>query len=268
MNELAASPAVSAPTYWSETLRPWPNLVFVAPWLLVYEIGLFVTQTPAARNGADAWLRSLLFQWGAPAGWFAPVALLLALLAWHLSLQQSWRVSWDTLLGMLSESLLFACGLILLGQTIDLFARQSGVLPVCELLTPLPSIPVRLLGFVGAGIYEEFLFRLCLIPAIFVVLRGLLVPDRGALAGAVLSTSVLFALAHYLSPGSDITGLTVFSEAAAQVQSRRELWFGFGFRFVAGLAFAGLFCWRGFGIAVGTHAVYDIVVGWVLVSEL
>jgi membrane protease YdiL (CAAX protease family) len=255
------------PRYWRETLRPWPNLVFVAPWLLVYELGVFFTQVPTARNGADAWLRGMLLSWGAPAGWLAPVAVLAALLMWHIGVQQSWRVTWDTLLGMLSECLLFACGLILMGQMIDLAARQSGVLPVCD-FGAASAIPARLLGFVGAGIYEEFLFRLCLFPAVFVVLRGLLAPRRWALIGAAVMTSVAFALAHYLVPGGDVTGLSVVSDAVVQVQTRRELWFGFAFRVLAGLVFATLFCCRGFGIAVGTHAVYDVVVGWVLVSEL
>jgi len=268
MTDVPACATCHAPNYWRETLRPWPNLVFVAPWLLVYELGVFFTQSPTARNGADAWLRGTLYSWGAPAGWLAPAAVVTGLLVWHIGVQQSWRITWDTLLGMLSECLLFACGLILLGQMIDLAARQSGVLPVCGLATSPPSIPTRLLGFLGAGIYEEFLFRLCLFPAVYVVLRGLLAPRRWALVGSAVMTSVAFALAHYLIPGGDVTGLTVVSEAVAQVQSRRELWFGFGFRLIAGLVFATLFCCRGFGIAVGTHAVYDIVVGWVLVSEL
>src|SRR5581483_10608412 len=133
---------------------------------------------------------------------------------WHLASQQSWGVSWDTLLGMFSESLLFACALILLGQAIDLTARHSGALPVCGVTTPPGNLFGRILGFLGAGIYEEFLFRLCLIPAVFVVLRGLLVPRRWSMLGAVAATSVMFALAHYLVPGGDVTGLSVLTDAA------------------------------------------------------
>jgi len=268
MTEASLTPLPETTSYWRDTLRPWPNLVFVLPWLLIYEFGVFWTQLPTARNGADAWLRNTLLGWGAPAGWVAPVGMLLGLLAWQIGTQQCWRVNWETMLGMFAESLLFACGLILLGQMIDLSARHSGVLPVCDLLDAPPSVPARLLGFLGAGIYEEFLFRLCLVPVVFVVLRGLLVPKNWALFGSAVATSVAFALAHYLVPGGDVTGLSVLTDAVAHVQSRRELWFGFGFRLVAGLVFAGLFCCRGFGIAVGTHAVYDIVVGWVLVSEI
>jgi membrane protease YdiL (CAAX protease family) len=268
MSRSVTPPLLSASPYWRETLRPWPNLVFVAPWLLVYEVGVWCSQTPAARNGADAWLRETLMSWGAPGGWVLPVAVVLVLLVWHLGSQHSWKLRWETPLGMFAESLLFACGLILIGQTADLLARQSGALSVCQ-LQPWPlSPPLRVLGFLGAGIYEEFLFRLCLLPAAYGVFRGLLTPQRFAWAGAVVVTSVVFALAHYLTPGGEFTALSVLTDAVAEVQSRRELWFGFGFRLLAGLLFAILFCTRGFGIAMGTHAVYDVVVGWVLVSEL
>jgi membrane protease YdiL (CAAX protease family) len=62
--------------------------------------------------------------------------------------------------------------------------------------------------------------------------------------GAVVLTSLLFSAAHYLGPQGD----------------RLEL-FSFVFRFVAGGFFALLFVYRGFGIAAGTHALYDIFVG-------
>ena len=39
-------------------------------------------------------------------------------------------------------------------------------------------------------------------------------------------------------------------------------WFAFIFRWMAGVYFSWVFVTRGFGIAVGTHAAYDILVGW------
>ena len=37
-------------------------------------------------------------------------------------------------------------------------------------------------------------------------------------------------------------------------------WFAFIFRWMAGVFFAWVFVFRGFGVAVGTHAMYDILV--------
>ena len=39
-------------------------------------------------------------------------------------------------------------------------------------------------------------------------------------------------------------------------------WFAFIFRWLAGVFFAWVFVVRGFGVAVGTHTAYDILVGW------
>ena len=40
------------------------------------------------------------------------------------------------------------------------------------------------------------------------------------------------------------------------------LWYGFLFRGLAGSAFGTLFVMRGFGVTVGSHAFYDVLVGF------
>ncbi len=67
---------------------------------------------------------------------------------------------------------------------------------------------------------------------------------------AVVVTSLMFALAHYVGR---------YGEAVAC--SQPAFWFGFLFRLLAGLFFSILFVYRGFGIAAGAHAGYDILVG-------
>ena len=69
--------------------------------------------------------------------------------------------------------------------------------------------------------------------------------SRGmSIAVAVVATSLLFSAAHYFGPYGERIDL-----------------FGFSFRFVAGLFFCALFVYRGFGIAAGAHAGYDILIG-------
>ena len=63
-------------------------------------------------------------------------------------------------------------------------------------------------------------------------------------ASAVILTSLLFSAAHYVGPHGEPFDA-----------------FSFSFRCIAGAFFAVLFVWRGFGIAAGTHAMYDIFVG-------
>jgi membrane protease YdiL (CAAX protease family) len=102
-------------------------------------------------------------------------------------------------------------------------------------------------GYLGAGIYEELLFRMILLPAGIGLLRWLRVGRRASLAGGILLSSLLFAAAHYLGPYGDAFNA-----------------FTFLFRVVAGGFFSLLFLYRGFGIAAGTHAGYDLLVGLTL----
>jgi membrane protease YdiL (CAAX protease family) len=257
--------------YWIETRRPLVNLAFIAPLLLAYEFGAWWSTSAlgSARNGADEWLRTELTQRSGLWGSVVPLVVIGVFLAWQGATKFPWRVRGETLAGMTAESLLFACLLVLIGQGADSWMRAEAALPLA-VATPgeLPWVGMRLVHFLGAGIYEEFLFRLVLIPAVYVLLRFLLVPTNWSLAGSIGVTSLLFALAHYLIPSSDATLLSVFADAMARVQSSRELWFGFTFRGIAGLLFGALFVWRGFGVAVGCHAAYDVIVGIILVSEL
>lgn len=250
--------------YWSETRRPLVNLAFVAPWLLAYEAGIWCLGAgDGLRNGADGWLRDGLTSLGGTQWWLLPAALMTVLLVWQLAAGESWRLRVDTLGGMLAECLLFACLLILFGQMLE--RSQRLMLDVGP--GPWPGAAVRAVSFLGAGLYEEFLFRLCLIPLLLWICSAVL-PRRWALGVTLVATSLAFSMAHYLGPAPDGQVLSVLTDAMVRVQTHRELWFGFAFRALAGLAFGALFCARGFGIAMGTHALYDLVVGIVLVTEL
>jgi membrane protease YdiL (CAAX protease family) len=99
------------------------------------------------------------------------------------------------------------------------------------------------IGYLGAGIYEELLFRLILLSFVLWAFHCLSVPRAGRVLLAVLLTSLLFSAAHYVGGRETV------------------LWFSFLFRFLAGVFFAVLFLYRGFGIAVGAHAGYDLLVG-------
>lgn len=239
-------------SYWSLARSPLHCLIFLLPLLAIYEVGVLWlggAQATLLRNGADYWMRDWLLQQGWEAQWLLPVLVIGVLLAWQVMGRFPWSIRIDTLIGMAAESLLFACVLLMLGQTQDLLFQQC-LDPLNLAVSPTAAVgspTARTVSYVGAGIYEEVLFRLLALPLAFVALRIMLVPDRWATVLAVLGTSVLFSLAHYVGPGAD--SFTSFS---------------FVFRTIAGLFFAVLFVLRGFGITVGAHAVYDVLVGVLL----
>ncbi len=101
----------------------------------------------------------------------------------------------------------------------------------------------RLMVSLGAGIYEELLFRVLLVGALAAAARALL-GWRPVTAGvaATLAGAAIFSAFHYIGPYGD----------------RWQL-YSFAFRMVAGLFFSGLYLARGFGITAWTHALYDVL---------
>lgn len=260
---MVTSPAAD---YWVESKRPYASLIFLFPMLLVYEWGARWSdagQVSEIRNGADTWMKSWLMQVGFGLPWVLPVLVIAILCGWHFVKRYPWRISFETLIGMFSESLLGAIVLLVLGQVLSLSFHHAGWMPLETVEMAIPTRMAIAVGFLGAGIYEEVLFRLLLLPAMFLGLRVMLIPRRTAAVVAVLGTSLVFSLAHYVTPsaGETLLSVTTFTQATRQVAATPEAWFGFGFRVLAGIVFAVMFLLRGFGITVGCHALYDMLVG-------
>ncbi len=240
------------PTYWALTRRPLPSLSLVLPLMLIYELGVLWQGGASAgsfRTGADAWMRHVLASLGLVDQWLLPLALVLILLGWQVASARDWRFSPSILPIMLLESCVLAVALVGVSRLIDMsFAfldpNPPPVLSVVSASNRMSFAPI--IGYLGAGVYEEALFRLVLVPILFVLLRLLQTPQILASALAVTGSALLFSLAHHAgTPGEAFT------------------WYAFIFRWMAGVFFAWIFVIRGFGIAVGTHTAYDILVGWV-----
>ncbi|MDP9349538.1 MAG: CPBP family glutamic-type intramembrane protease, partial [Gemmatimonadota bacterium] len=105
------------------------------------------------------------------------------------------------------------------------------------------TLPLRegIVLSLGAGIYEELLFRVLLAGGLFVLFRQSGLPRLRAGVFATLVSALAFSAFHYVGPYGDPWALPSFT-----------------FRFLAGLAFSALFLVRGFGIAAWTHALYDV----------
>lgn len=248
--------------YWNQSRLPWPSLVFLMPMLVVYEAGVVWLgghRATELRSGADVWLRGGLDAIGLGVGWLPPLLVVAGLLTWQWIERHPWHVSWETLAGMFAESVVFAFILVLLGQIqsrlFSLSVTQSGgVFAVASFIAAASApaeaeILARAIGYVGAGIYEEVLFRLTLLPPTAALLAHSEFLKRWATPLAVLATSLLFSAAHHAGPSGEQFDL-----------------FRFCFRALAGGIFAVLFALRGFGIAACSHAFYDLLVGVLLVE--
>lgn len=233
-----------------ETARsPFASLVFVLPFLAIYELGVLRLGPDAIRNGCDVWLRTLLGSMGSSEYFLLPAITCGTLLAWHHLVRGRWEVAPSTIAAMWWESFAFALVLALCGRLC------FTLLPAGSLIDPRLRIPTLAtasgadslaarVAFMGAGIYEEAVFRLLAIPCIARFLRSLGESKEEALWQAALGTSLVFAAAHY----------RLFMGAGEEFA-----WSSFVFRAMAGGCFAWIFLRRGFGITVGAHALYDLI---------
>ncbi len=143
---------------------------------------------------------------------------------------------------MLAESLLIAP---LFAVTVGWLTYQSvpqlASWPLAAGAAPA-GLLVKIGLSLGAGVYEEFLFRVILVGGMFWLARALWPRHAGAIYVVVaLIGALVFSIAHYL-------GGEHFQVAS------------FLYRFIGGLLLNGLYLARGFGVAAWTHAFFDIMV--------
>ncbi len=247
LSERPLDSAFATPSdYWHQSQRPLTSLLFILPLLVAYEVGAIWFGPEMIRNGADVWLQQLLGALGIGGFLLLPFTIVAILLAWHHVSREPWRVSPVVLYTMAAECTLFGMLLVLVAHvhastlSLENFRLTSEIVQA----TDARVVCGRVVRYFGAGIYEELLFRLILVPIAMAVVGLAIAPRRPKIIVVLVVTSALFSLAHYVGPhGEDFAVYT------------------FVFRFIAGGIFALLFIFRGFGIAVGTHALYDIFVG-------
>jgi membrane protease YdiL (CAAX protease family) len=232
--------------YHRAVCHPVCSVAFVLPLLAIYELGVWLIGGHAPerlRNGADVWLRYGLAEIGLPWNYSLPLLLGVVLLLWAWAHRHSCPpLRLNHGLGMVVESLAYA---VLLGMVSLVFGPLLDGLSVLGSVPPRQPVAVgQVVTFLGAGIYEEFVFRLVLFSCILGLLRLCLIERWLAWGLALLGSALLFAAAHHVGPHGERMDSYVFF-----------------FRTFAGVYFALVYQLRGFGVAVGTHAGYDVLVG-------
>lgn len=256
-SQLDKSLAAGEWNYWRESSLPCVAILFLLPLIAAYELA--ASSVPADfRNPADVWMRDGLFAIGLRHPLSLPAMLLAGLAIWQWLGRHPLRCRATTCLGIVAESLAVAAVLIIVGQAVCL-STSSGA---------AHSVWGATASFVGTGVYEEVLFRLLLLPATFGLLRLCRVPVKTSWGLAIAANAILFATAHYLTPGTDAFTLSGLNDAVSGVANDPSQWFGWLFRCAAGVAFCVLFIHRGLAVAVGSHVCYDLLVGVVIEQML
>lgn len=233
--------------YWNDSRAPRYSLTFALPLLALYEFlaASLERASNGVRNGADVILKSLFqFAFGERGPIVFGALLILVMLVFIILDRRKARdpLKASTFVGMMAESAFLAS---IFGVVVGLLTAQL-VAPLQRLaLGPLQSLgwPTSLMVSLGAGLYEELLFRVILVSALVWTAKKLF--GWGPVAAGVFATlagALIFSAFHYIGPFGDKLELGSFV-----------------FRTVAGLAFSALYLTRGFGITAWTHALYDIL---------
>jgi membrane protease YdiL (CAAX protease family) len=242
------SGAPALPGYFEQSAMPFTSLVFLIPLIVVYEVGTrwyasdpvsHVEQRIIAFN-----IMQNFFNWCGAKGQYMPAAAVVGiLLTFHILKRDPAGARSGVLLGMGFESVMYAIPLVTMGYVFQHYLLSHQVADNWRRLLVLS---------IGAGIYEEMVFRLVLFHLLHMLLVDVLrIPKGRAVPLMVVTSAVLFSLYHYRMPWFPwftLTGSEVFE------------WQSFVFRTLAGIYFGMIFMWRGFGLTAGAHASYDILI--------
>ncbi len=232
----AESPSLS---YFKASESAKASLIFLLPWVIFYEFGTwYFTFDPQSnteqRIVAFSMLRDSLAALGATAKWVAPASVISILLGQWVFRREKVKVGVGTIGGMFAESAVLAVPLIFLSMAIARLPMPT--------LANASGIGSDIVLSIGAGVYEELIFRLIGFAVLhFVLVDFLSIRTAVALPIMVLVSGVAFSLYHYWGP----------EDFAVQT---------FVFRSLAGAYFGIVMCYRGFGITAGCHASYDLLI--------
>jgi membrane protease YdiL (CAAX protease family) len=217
--------------------------VLVFPLFLIYQVGVLFTLP--MLNGADFLTVFLFHQLGltTPAylAYIAGVAVLFAIAVGVLRRRQKFDPA--LIVPVLLESAIYA--LTMGSLIIVVMTNIFGISPrLAGGAIGEQGLGSRIVMSLGAGVYEETVFRLGLLSGLAALGTKVLGLNRwGAVASAFVISALLFSAMHHIPPYGDPLRLGVFT-----------------FRVLAGLCFGLLFWFRGFAVAVYTHALYDVYV--------
>lgn len=238
--------AKPAETYGRLSAGPLHSLAFLMPLVLLYEVGLAVylsspDGTLRETILAQRTLARMFELFGSGSLYLPGILLVVMLLVWQVTTKAPWKVRPAVVGGMACESVLWMVPVLVLGLITSMKLSGHAAMAVEGGWGGAPhGWQANVVLSVGAGLYEEMLFRLLLIAVLHMVMHDLLkLGETASSTLAVVGSAVAFTLYHGVTWGSPASHLFFYTAAGAY--------------------FGVVFLMRGFGIVVGAHAAYDIM---------
>jgi membrane protease YdiL (CAAX protease family) len=226
--------------YLTVSKSPLYSFIFTLPLFLLYEVGIFLISSrdiDQLRNGADVLMRQVLESFGIYGmygfGGTFLIGFLIAFIRQKKNLRTS-EIESRFLLIMFFESIVWATLLVIMMIKIPTFLSLSNEDHLIQ----------QVVLAIGAGIYEEFVFRVLLISGL-AILFGLIFNwgEFGKTFLSVIISSAIFSIFHFFGSYGDTFSFPLFFV-----------------RFFAGIFLAMIYIFRGFGITAYAHSIYDLFV--------
>lgn len=235
-------------TYFSDTKNLLYSFLISLPLFLAYELLILISQPDASqivRISVDSSFKSIFSLLGVNA--LSITLLIVALFGMFIlykEREQLKRLRFKFFPMMIAESTVYA---VLVTLVATFFISMIFAISANDPISSLSGLQKFALSL-GAGLYEELFFRVILVSVLILAFRKVFNNKNwAAMAAAITLSALLFSLVHYVGSMGDPFTFSSFT-----------------YRFVFGLMLNGIYVWRGFGIAAWTHALYDLMVLFIL----
>ena len=227
-------------SYFIQTRSSFYSFLFTIPLFFIYEVGiLFLSKDDilVVRNGADFLMRSILESFGIFGLYGLGAIFLIGFIITYIYFfndKSNKSIRADYLFIMIFESVCWALILYFLLSKFMLVLMN----PIGKTITQQVTLAV------GAGIYEEFLFRVMLISGLTGIIGVVFLwREKVRKAAALIIAAGIFSAFHFVGDYGDFFSMELFL-----------------LRFFAGIVLGILYIARGFGITAYAHSIYDLIV--------
>ena len=214
------------------------SLILTLPVLAIYEIGtlfLFRNSFYELRNTGEILLRSLFDTLGLKNPLIVSLILLsvfFGVMIRGYNIEKKPGIRANYIIYMLMESMFWS---LVLFFSLQLFTHLS--LQIITLEEKISNLNLAL----GAGIFEELIFRMILISAILVIFEhGFKLKLEQGVPLSILISAIVFAAFHLFM---ETYSFPVFSQ-----------------RVFGGVILGGIYYYRGYGISVYAHILYNFLI--------
>jgi len=214
------------------------SLILTLPILAIYEFGIIILFRDSffeVRNSGEILLRSLFDALGLTNPYIVSTILLAVFLIVMIrgyQIEKKPGIKADYFIYMLLEGLLWGAVLFI---SLQLFARLP--LQILTLEDKFANMNLAL----GAGIFEELIFRMIIIGALIIILKeALSFSEKWSIPWAIILAALIFAAFHLFM---ETYSFPIFAQ-----------------RIFGGVFLGSLYRKRGYGITVYAHIVFNILI--------